>query len=151
MLMLPKDKVDPSFKKDVVYQWSCSKEGCKCSYIGEISRSLSDHVKEHCKEGTNSAIYQQCSIKGHPSPIIDQFKIIDWEKSQIAHEAKEAIHIQKSDHELNRNVGNKVIPHVFDPILGVKPKNPLVDSLISQVPGSLDVGINFTQFHSFID
>ena len=129
----------------------CSKDGHKCFYIGETSRSLSDHIKEHCKEGTNSAIYQQCSIKGHPSPIINQFKIIDREKAQIAHEAKEAIHIQKSDCELSRNVGKMVIPHLFDSILGVKPENPLVDSLLSQVPGSQDVGINLTQFHSFID
>ena len=55
MLMHPKDKVDPSLKKDVVYQWSC-KPNCKSSYIGETSRSLCDHVKEHSKEGSNSVI-----------------------------------------------------------------------------------------------
>ena len=32
-------------------------------------------------------------------------KVIDQEKSQIAREAKEAIHIRKVDPELNRNVG----------------------------------------------
>ena len=31
--------------------------------------------------------------KGHPPPNVDQFKVIDQEKSQIAREAKEAIHI----------------------------------------------------------
>ena len=124
ILMHPKDKVDPSLKKDVVYQWSCSKPNCKSSYIGETSRSLCDCVKEHSKERSNSAIYQHCSTKDHPLPNIDEFKIIDQEKSQIACEAKEAIHIQKSDPELNRNVGKMVIPHVFDSILGIKPKNP---------------------------
>ena len=89
----PKDKVDPSPKKDIVYQWSCTKPNCKSSYIRETSRSLCECVKEHSKEGSNSAIYQYCSTKGHPLPNIDQFKIIDQEKSQIAHEAKEAIHI----------------------------------------------------------
>ena len=83
MLMHPKDKVDPSLKKDVVYQWSCTKPNCKSSYIRETSRSLCDHVKEHSKEGSNSAIYQHCSTKGHPLPNIDQFKVIDQEKSQI--------------------------------------------------------------------
>ena len=57
MLMHPKDKVDPSLQKDVVYQWSCIKSNCKSSYIGETSRSLSEHVQEHSKEGSNSAIY----------------------------------------------------------------------------------------------
>ena len=93
MLMHPKDKVDPSLKKDVVYQWSCTKPNCKSSYIGETSRSFSEHTQEHGKEESNSAIYQHCSTKGHPVPNMDQFKVIDQEKSQIAHEAKEAIHI----------------------------------------------------------
>ena len=93
MLMHPKDKVDPSLKKDIVYQWSCTKPNCKSSYIGETSRSLCEWVKEHSKEGSNSAIYQPCSTKGHPAPNVDQFKVIDQEKSQIAREAKEAIHI----------------------------------------------------------
>ena len=82
--MHPKDKVDPSLKKDVVYQWSCTKPNCKSSYIGETSSSLSKHVQGHYKEGSNSAIYLHCSTKGHPLPNVDQFKVIDQEKSQIA-------------------------------------------------------------------
>ena len=35
MLMHPKDKINPSLKKDIVYQWSCTDPGCKSSYIGE--------------------------------------------------------------------------------------------------------------------
>ena len=119
MLMHPKDKVDPSLKKDIVCQWSCTKPNCKSSYIRENSRSLCEWVKEHSKEGSNSAIYQHCSTKGHPPPNVDQFKVIDQEKSQIACEAK---HIQKLDPELNRNVAKMVIPYVFDSLLGKKPK-----------------------------
>ena len=77
MLMHPKDKVDPSLKKDVVYQWSCTNPGCKSSYIGETARSLCECVKGHSKEGSNSAIYQHCYTKGHPLPNVDQFKVID--------------------------------------------------------------------------
>ena len=82
--------------------------------------------------------------------IRDRFKI-DQEKSQIAQEAKEAINIQKLDRKLNRNVGKMVISCVFDSILGIKPKNPCVASLLSQELGSQDIGINLTQFHSCID
>ena len=121
------------------------------SYIGETSRSLCDHVKEHSKEGSNSAIYKLCCTKGHPLPNVDQFKIIDQEKSQDAREAKEAIHIQKLDPELNRNVGKMIIPHVFDSILGIKPKNSCITSLLSQEFRSQDIGIDLTQFHSCID
>ena len=151
MLIHPKDKVDPSLKKDIVYQWSCTKANCKSSYIGETSRSFCEGVKEHSKEGSNSTIYLHCSTKDHPLPNIDQFKVIDQEKSQIACEAKEAIHIQKLDPELNRNLGKMVIPCVFDQILGIKSRNPLIASLLSEESGSQDVGINLTQFHSLID
>ena len=92
MLMHPKDKVDPSLKEDIVYQWSCTNPGCKSSY-GETSRSLCECIKEHSREGSNSAIYQHCTTKGHPLLNVDQFKVIDQEKSQIANEVKEAIHI----------------------------------------------------------
>ena len=44
-----------------------------------------------------------------------------------------------------------VIPHVFDSLLGIKPKNPHVASLLSQEEGSQDIGINLTQFHSCVD
>ena len=149
--MHPKDEVDPSLKKDIVYQWSCTSPGYKSSYIRKTSRSLCEHIKEHSKEGSNSAIYQHCTTKGHPLPNVDQFKVFDQEKSQIAHEAKEAIHIQKAHPELNQNVGKMVIPSVFDPILGIKPKNPSISSLLSQESESQDIGINLTQFHSFTD
>ena len=84
-------------------------------------------------------------------PKVDQFKVIDQEKSQIAREAKEAINIRKWDPELNRNVGKMVIPHVFDSILGVKPRNPHISLLLSQENRSEDTGRVLTQFHSFID
>ena len=151
MLMHPKDKINPSLKKDAVYQWSCTDPACKSSYIGETCRSLRERVKEHSKEGTNSAMYQHCITKGRPLPKVDQFKVIDQGKSQITREAKEAIHIRKSDPELNRNVGKMVIPHVFNSILGVKPRNPCISLLLSQESRSEDTGRLLTQFHSFID
>ena len=149
--MHSKDKVDPSLKKDIVYQWSCTNLGCKFSYIGETSRSLCVCVKEHSKEGSNSAIYQHCCTKGHPLPNIDQFKVIDQEKSQIVCEAKEAIHIHEEDHELNRSVGKIIIPHVFDPTFGVKPKNPCISSLLFKESRSQKIGTNLMQFHSFLN
>ena len=151
MLMHPKDKINPSLKKDIVYQWSCTDPSCKSLYIGETCRSLGECVKEHSKEGTDSAIYQHCITKGHPLPKVNQFKVLDQEKSQITREAKEAIHIRKADPELNRNVCKMVIPHIFDSILGIKPRNPHISLLLSQENRSEDTGRALAQFHSFID
>ena len=149
--MHTKDKINPSLKKDIFYQWSCTGPSCKSSYTGETCRSHRECVKEHSKEGTNSAIYQHCITKGHPFPKVNQFKVIDQEKSQITREAKEAIRIRKADPELNRNVGKMVIPHIFDSILGKKPRNPHISLLLSQENRSEDTGRALTQFHSFID
>ena len=78
--------------------------------------------------------------------------LIPWfPDTGFEHKAKDAIHIQKLDPELNRNVGKMVIPHVFDFILGIKPRNPCIASLLSQEVRSQDIGINLTQFHSCID
>ena len=71
MLMHPKDQVDPSLKKDIVYQWSCTKPNCKSSYIGETSRSLCEWVKEHSKEGPNSAINIVPPKAIHPPTLIN--------------------------------------------------------------------------------
>ena len=86
--------------------------------------------------------------KGYSLPKVDQFKVIDQEKSQITREAKEAIHIRKVDPELSRNVGKMVIRHIF---LGIKPRNPCISLLLSQENRSEDTGRALTQFHSFID
>ena len=137
--MHPKDKVNPSLKKEIVYHWTCTKPGSKSSYIGETSRSLCEHVKEHSKEGSNSAMYQHC----HPLPNIDQFKVID----QIVCGAKEAIHICKEDPELNKNVGKMVIPHVFDPILRIKPK---IHTFLHYCLRSLDLKILVSTSCNFI-
>ena len=55
------------------------------------------------------------------------------------------------DPELNRNVGKMVIPQVFDPLLGIKPTNSCIALMLSQESGSQSIGIDFTQFHYFID
>ena len=89
---------------------------------GKTSMSLSKHVKEHSKEGNNSAIYQHCSTKGHPLPNIDQFIVIDKEVSQVACEARGNTHL-KFRSRSNKNIGKMVIPCVFGSLLSVKPKN----------------------------
>ena len=68
---------------------------------------------------------------------MSNFNIIDKDSSQITREAKEAIHIQKLDPHLNRNIGKMSIPHCFDHLISAKPKHPQV-WLLSQVQDSAD-------------
>ena len=90
----------------------------------------------------------------HPLPSIENFSIINKDSSQITQEAKEAIHIQRLDPNLKRNIGKMSIPHCFDPLIGAKPKHPHV-GLLSQAPPSVDEvappsqipGLNLTQFN----
>ena len=154
MLMHPKDKISINQKKDVVYHWECQADGCKSSYVSETSRALGVRVKEHCKSST-SAILKHCTDHHHPLPSLSNFNIINKNPSQVTQEAKEAIHIQRLDPNLNRNIGKMSTPHCFDPLLEVKPKNPRVD-LLSQAQESVDEvappsqipGLNLTQFNN---
>ena len=153
MLMSPKDKISIEQKKDVVYHWECQTDGCKSSYVSETPRALGELLKEHCKSST-SAILKHCIDHHHPLPSISNFNIIDKDPSQVTWEAKEAIHIQRLDPNLNRNIGKMSIPHCFDPLLGVKPKHPRVD-LLSQAQEPVDEaaplsqipGLNLNQFN----
>ena len=51
----------------------------------------------------------------------------------------------------SKNVGKMVIPCVFDSLLGIKPKNTHIASLLFQESGSQDIDINLTKFHYCID
>ena len=104
MLMHPKDKISIDQKKDVVYHWECQADGCKSAYVSETSGALGEWVKEHCKSST-SAILKHCTDHHHPLPSISNFNIIDKDPCQVTQEAKEAIHIQRLDPSLNRNIG----------------------------------------------
>ena len=107
--------------------------------MGETSCSLGERAKEHAKS-TMSAIYKHCIDFHLPLPSVTNFAIIDKDPSQVTQEAKEAIHIQRLDPDVNKNIGKMCIPCYFDPLIGVKPKHPRVDhlSLSSQSPGLVD-------------
>ena len=65
LLMDHKDKIPTQLHQDVVYQWTCAKENCNSSYIGEPSRCLEGRVKEHSTSST-SAIFKHCTTLNHP-------------------------------------------------------------------------------------
>ena len=105
-------------------------------------------------KSSTSAILKHCTDHHHPLPSISNFNIIDKDPSQITQEAKEAIHIQRLDPNLNRNFGKMSIPHCFDHLIGAKPKHPWV-GLLSQAQDAVDEvappsqipGLNLTQFN----
>ena len=100
----------------MVYQWTCYKENCNSSYIGESRRCLESRIKEH-NTSTASAIFQHSST--HNQTDISQFEIIDQDRKQVSPpEAREAIHIRRSNPTLKYNMGKMNIPKIFNQILG---------------------------------
>ena len=153
--MHPKDKVPIDQKKDLVYHWQCQADRCKSSSVGETSRSLRGRTKDHAKS-TTSAIHKHYTDFHHPLPSVTNSAIIDKDTSQVTWETKEAIHIQRLDPDLKRNIGKKFIPHCFDPLISVKPKHPQVDHFSwpqgpvdEMVPPSQIPGLDLTQFDNF--
>ena len=102
VLMHPKDKIPSQLHQDLVYQWTCPEETCNSSYIGESSRCLDNRVKEH-NTSISSTIYQHSSTHNHAKADISQFIIIDQDSKQVSREAREAIHIRRSNPALNHN------------------------------------------------
>ncbi len=132
-LMHPKDKTDASLKSNIVYQWTCPNRRCKAEYIGETCRTLEERAKEHARitnnpDGEKSAISEHCKQTRHKCELYD-FKVIDQESGLLARKAKEAIHIRTKDPSLNRKRNSMYIPHVYDKLLGAKPKHPRVVQL----------------------
>ena len=91
------DKIPKQLHQDVVYQWTCTKENCNSSYIGESS-------KEHNTSSMN-AIFQHCTTNNHP-----EANIIDQDRKQVLREDRDAIHITRNNLALNHNVGKLNIP-----------------------------------------
>ena len=111
--MQPKDKIPLHLQQDIVYQWTCTEETCNSSYIGESSKCLENRIKEH-NNSTTSAIYQHSSTQNHPKADISQYKIIDQDSKQVSREAREAIHIRRTNPALNHNIGKMYIPNIFN-------------------------------------
>ena len=88
-------------KYDTVHQFSCA--GCNCRYIGETSRELSTRIKEHTNTDKNSIIYKHL----HACPSCKNkfstscFKIIDNDQSTFSLKIKEALHINRTNPDLN--------------------------------------------------
>ena len=89
----------------------------------------------------------------YPLPSVSNFNIFNKDPSLVTTEAKEAIHIQRLDPNLNRNIGKMSIPHCFDQLISTKPKHSQ-EGLLSQVQDSVDeiaplsqiTGLNLTHF-----
>ena len=115
--MHPKKNIPLHLHKDIVYQWISPEETCNSSYIGESSRCLENRIKEH-NNSTTSAIYQHNSTYNHPKADMSHFKNINQDSKQVSTEAREAIHIRRTNPGLNLNIGKTYLPNIFDQLLG---------------------------------
>ena len=104
--MCPRGKIPTHLSKDIVYQWVFQEETCNSSYIGESSRFLENKIMEH-NTSTTSAMYQHRSTHYHLKADISHSKIIDQDRKQVSREAREAIHIKRTNPVLNHNIGKK--------------------------------------------
>ena len=114
-----------------------------------------------CVRNTFSLLWSsqvKLAKKLFPPPLSISYQLCHnrpWTPTRSPREAKEAIHIQQLDPDINRNIGKMSIPHCFDPLISVKPKHPWVNHL-SQLPGPEDElappsqipGLNLTQFNN---
>ena len=116
LLMHPKDPVPDAQITDIIYHRKCPADNCTAEYIGETNRSLKERVSDHRNQMTSAIRNHHTSTK-HPKAELKDFTKIDRESNTLHHQAKEALHIHIKDPSLNRNIGEVIIPSVFNKLL----------------------------------
>ena len=114
MLGKPKDQ-DPKEKKSgVIYCYQYEAIDCGEEYIGETSRTLGEHYREHLKEPFPVHVHSQ-----HTSHQLntDQSNIIEREGWDLSRLIKESIYIRVNNPTLNRNIGKFNLSFIWGRIL----------------------------------
>ena len=92
----------------MVYKYTCA--NCQIGYVGETCRHLHERVKEHLTQ-KSSHIFKH--LEENPTckekSDISSFQIIDNDNSVFRLKIKEAIHINWTKPELNKQVKHMVV------------------------------------------
>ena len=97
-------KLPENSRNNVVYQYTCSQDRCKPSYVGYTTNALNVRVKQHRYK--SSSIYQHLA-RDHSMlpPIFDQFvkdfKILYSFQDSLTLRIAEAIHIKNTNPFIN--------------------------------------------------
>ncbi len=124
-LVAPKDPTPTLDKSCVVYKISCT--DCPSSYVGETVRPLKARVKDHQRDPSPVALHAK--IRQH-NVDYDNVKVLDRETNWFRRGVKEAIQIEVSEADLNRDRGRHTLPRVYRGLLhsGYKRDSPKRDS-----------------------
>ena len=99
-----KDPVPVELRSNVVYKFTCA--SCNSCYVGETSRHLLAHIREHLNRDRTSHIFQhlQQSEACRSSCSAECFKVIDHATTKFQVEIKEALHISWDQPSLNKQL-----------------------------------------------
>ena len=97
-----KDPVPLDLRSCVVYKFSCA--GCNASYIGETSRRLSTHIREHLSRDRNSHSFQYLQQSEACRRLCSKncFSFVDSARNRLQLILKEAVHIRWENPTLNK-------------------------------------------------
>ena len=91
-------------RNNVVYQYDCSQDRCKASYVGYTTNALNVRVKQHRYE--SSSIYQHLARDHSMLPpifdlFVNDFKILYSFQDSLTLRIAEAIHIKNTNPFIN--------------------------------------------------
>ena len=110
MLVKPKDKSLLSDKCGVIYQVSCSANGCDDFYIGETARSMGTRFKDHTGRDRESAVLAHVRNTGHSISLEDVNILVQNQPHYHSRKIREALEIHKAAPTLNKDQGAEVDP-----------------------------------------
>ena len=127
-LVHPKDKAPKLDKSGVIYNISCS--DCECHYVGETERALRKRAKEHQRD--SSPVGHHMRTRGHCFSE-ENIKILDTESDWFRRGVREAVYINITQPQLNRDRGRHLLPPIYRTLLqscdsGVTPESRLTGS-----------------------
>ena len=119
-------------QKNVIYKINCKE--CNMCYIGQTSRSLKGRITSHksdCKRGILNCALAEHSIKHDHKIDWDGSEILDKASSYYKRTFLEMVHIQLSDHTLNKKSDTQGLSTIYSYVLKLqKNKFKLNNSIV---------------------
>ena len=108
-----KDFVPRSLRSCVVYTFTCAE--CTSVYVGETSRHISTHVREHLFSDKTYHIFNHLQSSDACKNACNEtrFKVIDSARTHYQLKIKEALHIMLEGPSLNKQVQHYKVSLAF--------------------------------------
>ena len=98
-----KDRTKTEHEHNLIYKVTCPEPTCEATYVGEVSRRLSERIKDHSGRDQKSHVATHAMETGHKNVTKENFKIVAKDKRMSNYYVRttEALVIKREKPSLN--------------------------------------------------